>query len=106
MNYLSYPQPNNNFDPGRNPIANQYNSGVPIDTTWDAAARTLNPFEALLPVLNTLDAYGNMAFTNTIDFMTYADVNNAFVYSYNINYQGEAPMDLQPTLAIPYPWQE
>jgi hypothetical protein len=86
---------------------NQDEGGIPTGTPWDAAALAWNPRGSFKPVLSTPDGHGNERFTNSLgDWDVYAAVNNSAIYTFNINYQGESPLSLQPLLDLPQPWEE
>lgn len=88
-------------------IANQYLGGVPKHTLWDEYAEKHNPIaSANHPfVPDTQEAHGGQGFTNSIDQYGVADQSRLIIWNYEQNYQGNAPLELQPQLDLPKPWE-
>lgn len=95
------------LSPKQSLLANQYESGVPTHTLWDEYAEQHNPIASanhrFTP--DTPDAHGGQAYTNSIEQYGFADQTRLIVWAYNQNYQGIAPLDLQPQLQLPNPWE-
>ncbi len=95
------------YKPFQGILANQYESGIPKMTDWDAPAMLHNPLAAANHPFtpDTSDAHGGQAFTDSIDQYAVADQTRLIVWNYNQNYQGVAPLDLQPQLQMPPAWE-
>jgi len=88
-----------------NPI-NQEESGIPTHTMWDVYAEKFNPRGSFVPVLDTPDAYGgDKAFTNFSGVLPLRLNQPLIIVAPQGNYQGIAPLELQPELNAPYPWE-
>lgn len=98
----------NTFNPYRNPAANNLMDGVPRHTEWDVYAEQYVFNEGQIFTPNTNDAYGG-AFGNYTDFapdMDFVNPQSVIVFAENQNYQGIAPIEMQPTLDLPEPWEQ
>lgn len=87
-------------------IANQEAGGTPKHTEWDVYAEQHNPLSSFIPILNTPD-YQNGAgmFTNYSEVLGFRNPLANYVYTPDQNYEGVAPMELQPLLNLPNPWE-
>jgi len=98
----------NTYNPYVNPAANNLMDGIPRHTEWDVYAEQYVFNEGQLYTPNTPDAYGG-AFGNYTDFapdMNFVNPQSVIVFAENQNYQGIAPLELQPTLELPEPWEQ
>jgi hypothetical protein len=88
-------------------LANQYESGRPMHTIWDVYAEQHNPIaSANHPfVPDTQDAHGGSGFTNFSPELPIASPEQLIVWYYEQNYQGTAPLEVQPQLNLPNPWE-
>ena len=87
-------------------IANQYESGKPTHTLWDVYAEQHNPIaSANHPfVPDVWFAHGGQGFTQIAPPLPNAFPDRLIVWDYNQNYQGIAPMELQPQYNPPPPY--
>jgi len=94
------------YNPQLGILANQYEGGIPQLVPSDIALMGLNPLatanHAFTP--DTQDAHGGQGETWLSDPMPFTTPDRNIVWDYNQNYQGTAPMDLQPQLVLPDPW--
>lgn len=97
----------NYYNPQIGIIANQDEGGVPFDKSTDRALRSHNPVAtANAPfVPDTVDAHGGLMQNHTPPLLPFAQNGYLYVWNYNQNYQGDAPMDLQPQIDMPKPWE-
>lgn len=88
-------------------LANQDENGIPMQTLWDYFAMQHNPIlSANHPfVPDTQDAYGGQGYTQIAPPLPFENPNRLIVWDYNQNYQGLAPMELQPQYDPPPPWE-
>jgi len=88
-------------------LANQYENGIPMHTLWDYYAEQFNPVErAQHPfVPDTPEAHGGQSYTMIAPPLPFQNPNRLIVWDYNQNYQGVAPMELQPEYNPIPPWQ-
>jgi len=95
------------MNPQQSILANQDESGIPMQTLWDYYALQFNPvLEANHPfVPDTPDAHGGMMFTQIAPPIAFETPNRLIVWDYNQNYQGESPMELQPQYNPIPPWE-
>jgi len=88
-------------------LANQDESGIPTMSEWDYYAMQFNPIaRANHPfVPDTQDAHGGQGFTQIAPSIPFENPYRLIVWDYNQNYQGIAPMELQPQYDPPPPWE-
>lgn len=94
------------MNPQQSLLANQYESGIPTHTLWDVYAEQHNPIaSANHPfVPDTIEAHGGQGYTQVAPrpYNQYPD--RLIIWDYNENYQGVAPMELQPVYDPPPAW--
>lgn len=98
----------NLYNPQVGILSNQEEGGIPRHTMWDVYAEQHNPIaSANHPFTpNTQDAYGGAyAFTDFSPELPIDNPDRLIVWNYNQNYQGIAPMELQPQFQPPDPWE-
>ena len=86
-------------------LANQYEDGIPRHTQWDVFGEQHNPRGSQKFILDTPDHHGGNAYTDKSPVLPFGNPINPIVYSYDGNYQGVAPLELQPLLNLPNPWE-
>lgn len=98
----------NTYNPYTNPAANQIIDGIPRHTEWDIYAEAHRADEHTIYTPNTNDAYGGTFGneTNFSDLLPFENPQSVIVFNENQNYQGIAPMELQPLLYMPDPWEQ
>lgn len=97
----------NTYDPYSNPAANQLIDGIPRHTEWDVYAERHNPVNfGIFITPDTMDAHGGEAETNFTETLAFRNPQSIIVWTEEQNYQGIAPMELQPLLEMPNPWEQ
>lgn len=95
------------MNPQESLLANQYESGIPTMTLWDWYAMQANPIAdaGRLITLDTQDANGGQGFTDFSPEPDYENPSRVINWYYEQNYQGTAPLELQPELELPEAWE-
>jgi hypothetical protein len=109
--------------PAYTQYGNQYDNGAPLDTPWDRYARNYDPTpEALsfgvpnvgdnsrgVPLLWPFTEMQNgfmPIFDNFSDWLAFSNPSRLIVYVDDLNYRGLSPLELQPLVNAPEPWEE
>lgn len=97
----------NFYNPQLGILANQDKGGIPLIIASDIPLMRHNPMASAgeLYVPDTLDAHGGMDSNFAPPLLPFAENGRLAVWAYNQNYQGVAPMELQPQLDLGKPWE-
>ena len=97
----------NFYNPQLGILANQYWGGIPLIIASDIPLMRHNPLSSANEryVPDTLDAHGGMDSNFSPPLPPFAENGRLVVWNYNQNYQGVAPMELQPQIDLGKPWE-
>ncbi len=109
--------------PGLNQYGNQFDGGVPLDNLQNAAHRAYTPDPQTLtydvpnvgspgrgnPLLYPHSELPNgfmPVFENYSDWLSFSNPARLITYVDDLNYRGVSPMELQPLVDAPEPWEQ
>ncbi len=96
----------NTFSAYTNPAANNLMDGIPRHTEWDVYAEAHRCDAGMIYTPDTNDAHGSMVENNFTGTPGFSNPQSVIVFNENQNYQGISPMDLQPLVEMPDPWNQ
>ncbi len=109
--------------PGLSQYGNQFDGGVPLDNLQNAVHRAYVPDPQALtydvpnvgspgrgnPLLYPYSELPNgfmPVFENYSDWLSFSNPSRLVVYVDDLNYRGVSPMELQPLVDAPEPWEQ